>query len=73
MLLQPFVNYDFPNAAGRYLSFSRFVTADWEADSEQRWTARRCRPLADAAAGPTAVPEVRRKALADRRTFPIGQ
>jgi hypothetical protein len=38
MLLQPFVNYNFPDAPGRYLSFSPVITADWEADSEQRWT-----------------------------------
>lgn len=37
-LLQPFVNYNFPNAPGRYLSFSPIVTADWKADSGQRWT-----------------------------------
>lgn len=38
MLLQPFVNYNFPDSPGRYLSFSPVITADWEADSGQRWT-----------------------------------
>ena len=38
MLLQPFVNYNFPDAPGRYLSFSPIVTADWKADSGQQWT-----------------------------------
>ena len=38
MLLQPFVNYNFPHAPGRYLSFSPVITADWEAESGQRWT-----------------------------------
>lgn len=38
MLLQPFVNYNLPDAPGRYLSFSPIVTADWKADSGQRWT-----------------------------------
>ena len=37
MLLQPFVNYNFPDAPGRYLSFSPVITADWEAPSGQRW------------------------------------
>ena len=37
-LLQPFVNYNFPDAPGRYLSFSPIVTADWKAESGQRWT-----------------------------------
>lgn len=38
MLIQPFINYNFPDAPGRYLSFSPIVTADWKADSGQRWT-----------------------------------
>jgi hypothetical protein len=38
MLLQPFVNYNFPDHPGRYLSFSPVITANWEADSGQRWT-----------------------------------
>jgi hypothetical protein len=37
MLVQPFINYNFPNAPGRYLTFSPVITADWEADSDQRW------------------------------------
>ena len=38
MLLQPFVNYNFADAPGRYLTFSPVVTADWKADSGERWT-----------------------------------
>lgn len=38
MLLQPIVNYNFPDAPGRYLTFTPVITADWEADSDQRWT-----------------------------------
>jgi hypothetical protein len=38
MLLQPFVNYNFPQAPGRYLTFSPVITADWEADDGQQWT-----------------------------------
>jgi hypothetical protein len=38
MLMQPIVNYNFPDAPGRYLAFSPVITADWEADSAQRWT-----------------------------------
>lgn len=38
MLLQPFINYNFPDHPGRYLSFSPIITANWEADSGQRWT-----------------------------------
>lgn len=37
MLVQPFVNYNFPDAPGRYLTFSPVITADWKADSGQRW------------------------------------
>jgi hypothetical protein len=37
MLLQPFVNYNFPDHPGRYLSFSPVITANWEAESGQRW------------------------------------
>jgi hypothetical protein len=37
MLLQPFVNYNFPAHPGRYLTFSPIVTADWKAKGEQ-WT-----------------------------------
>lgn len=38
MLIQPFVNYNFPSIPGRYLSFSPIVTADWEARSGDKWT-----------------------------------
>jgi hypothetical protein len=38
MLIQPFVNYNFPDAPGRYLSFSPIVTANWQAESGQQWT-----------------------------------
>ena len=38
MLIQPFVNYNFPDAPGRYLSFSPIITANWKADSGQQWT-----------------------------------
>jgi len=37
MLLQPFINYNFPDHPGRYLSFSPIITADWKADNGQRW------------------------------------
>lgn len=37
MLFQPFVNYNFPEYPGRYLTFSPIITADWEAKGEQ-WT-----------------------------------
>lgn len=37
MLVQPFINYNFPDAPGRYLTFSPIMTADWKADSDQRW------------------------------------
>ncbi len=37
-LMQPFVNYNFPNKPGRYLSFSPIITANWEADSSNTWT-----------------------------------
>ncbi|MCU0920894.1 MAG: hypothetical protein MUF16_11230 [Burkholderiaceae bacterium] len=35
-LMQPFLNYNFPE--GLYLTSSPIVTANWEADSNQRWT-----------------------------------
>jgi len=35
-LLQPFLNYNFPG--GFYLTSAPIVTADWKADSSQRWT-----------------------------------
>ena len=31
-LFQPFVNYNFPEHPGRYLTFAPVVTANWEAD-----------------------------------------
>jgi hypothetical protein len=37
-LFQPFVNYNFPQYHGRYLTFAPIVTANWEADSANRWT-----------------------------------
>jgi len=36
MTLQPFVNYNFKD--GWYLSSSPLVTADWNADNDNRWT-----------------------------------
>ena len=38
MLLQPFINYNFPDAPGRFLSFSPIITANWKAESGQQWT-----------------------------------
>jgi len=38
MLIQPFVNYNFPDKPGRYLTFAPIMTADWEADSGDQWT-----------------------------------
>jgi hypothetical protein len=38
MLVQPFVNYNFPDAPGRFLSFQPIITANWKAESGQRWT-----------------------------------
>jgi hypothetical protein len=36
MLLQPFVNYNLPK--GWYISSSPIITANWEADSGDKWT-----------------------------------
>ena len=36
MLLQPFVNYNF--GEGWYLTSAPIITADWKADSGDRWT-----------------------------------
>lgn len=36
-LLQPFVNYNFPASPGRYLTFAPVITANWEAESSDRW------------------------------------
>jgi hypothetical protein len=38
LLVQPFVNYNFPHSPGRYLSFSPIITANWEAKSGEKWT-----------------------------------
>ena len=38
MLIQPFVNYNFPDRPGRYLTFAPIITANWEADSGDQWT-----------------------------------
>ena len=38
LLIQPFVNYNFPSSPGRYLTFAPVITANWEADSDERWT-----------------------------------
>ena len=35
-LLQPFINYNFPG--GTYLTAAPIITADWEANSNDRWT-----------------------------------
>jgi len=37
-LFQPFINYNFPDIPGRYLSFAPIITANWEADSGNKWT-----------------------------------
>jgi hypothetical protein len=37
-LVQPFVNYNIPDGDGWYLSSSPIITANWEADSDDRWT-----------------------------------
>ena len=38
MLVQPFVNYNFPDKPGRYLTFAPIITANWEADNDNVWT-----------------------------------
>ncbi|MGG5820447.1 hypothetical protein [Falsiroseomonas sp. HW251] len=38
LTFQPFINYNFPESRGTYLSFSPIVTANWEARSGQQWT-----------------------------------
>ena len=35
-LIQPFINYNFPG--GWFLTSSPVITANWESDSDQRWT-----------------------------------
>lgn len=38
-LFQPFINYNYPEHPGRYLTFSPIVTADWKAEgSGNEWT-----------------------------------
>ena len=34
-LFQPFVNYNFPQHPGRYLTFAPIITADWEAEGDK--------------------------------------
>ncbi len=34
--MQPFVNYNFPG--GTYITSAPIVTANWKAESSQRWT-----------------------------------
>jgi hypothetical protein len=36
MLIQPFINYNLPH--GWYLTTAPIITADWQADSDNRWT-----------------------------------
>jgi len=35
LLFQPFVNYNFPEHPGRYLTFAPIITANWEASSDK--------------------------------------
>jgi hypothetical protein len=37
LLVQPFVNYNFPSSPGRYLTSAPIITADWEAESGEKW------------------------------------
>ena len=37
-LIQPFVNYNLPD--GWYLSTAPIITANWESNSDDRWTGR---------------------------------
>jgi hypothetical protein len=37
MLIEPFVNYNLPDAW--YVTSAPIITTDWEADSDDRWTA----------------------------------
>jgi hypothetical protein len=37
-LLQPFLNYNFPEHQGLYLTSSPVITADWKADNSNKWT-----------------------------------
>lgn len=38
MLLNPFINYNIPKSGGWYLTAAPNITANWEADSGDRWT-----------------------------------
>jgi hypothetical protein len=38
MLVQPFINYNFPDKPGRYLTFAPIMTANWEASGGEKWT-----------------------------------
>ncbi|MBT8069982.1 MAG: neuromedin U [Xanthomonadales bacterium] len=38
MLVQPFINYNFPDKPGRYLTFAPLITANWKADNGNKWT-----------------------------------
>lgn len=38
MILQPFVNYNFPKYPGLYLSSSPILTANWEIEDGEKWT-----------------------------------
>ena len=38
MLFNPFVNYNIPNSGGWYLTSGPNITANWEADSGDKWT-----------------------------------
>lgn len=35
MLIQPFINYNFADKPGRYLTFAPIITADWKADNDK--------------------------------------
>ena len=37
-LLQPFINYNFADKPGRYLTFAPIITANWEAAGGEKWT-----------------------------------
>jgi hypothetical protein len=38
LLVQPFINYNFPDKPGRYLTFAPVVTSNWKANGGDRWT-----------------------------------
>ena len=35
MLIQPFINYNFADKPGRYVTFAPIITADWKADNDK--------------------------------------